>query len=154
MVHLDVSEPYCPVLRKLLQEKAPAHGLSFAGEAVYCCTEGPRFETAAEIRMYRQLGAHVVGMTGVPEVVLAREMGICYAGGHYFQFLHRYVQRDDHGGNSGGGGKEQAQVDKTLSGHYHPQPFIAGAVPLQPVSADPMNRSSQEIGGKSRFFSC
>ncbi|MGI6553614.1 MAG: S-methyl-5'-thioinosine phosphorylase [Clostridia bacterium] len=80
VVHLDVSEPYCPVLRKLLQEKAPAHGLSFAGEAVYCCTEGPRFETAAEIRMYRQLGAHVVGMTGVPEVVLARELGICYAG--------------------------------------------------------------------------
>ncbi|HHX51880.1 MAG TPA: S-methyl-5'-thioinosine phosphorylase [Clostridia bacterium] len=80
VVHLDVSEPYCPELRRLLQEKAPAYGLSFAGEGVYCCTEGPRFETAAEIRMYRQLGAHVVGMTGVPEVVLARELGMCYAG--------------------------------------------------------------------------
>ncbi len=45
----------------------------------YACAEGPRFETPAEIRMFRQLGADVVGMTSVPEVVLAREAGICYA---------------------------------------------------------------------------
>jgi len=43
------------------------------------CTEGPRFETAAEIKMYRMLGGDLVGMTGVPEAPLAREAEICYA---------------------------------------------------------------------------
>ena len=46
---------------------------------MYVCTEGPRFETAAEIRFYRNAGGEVVGMTSVPEVVLAKELGICYA---------------------------------------------------------------------------
>ena len=46
---------------------------------VYVCAEGPRFETAAEIRMYKMLGGDVVGMTGVPEVVLANEKRLEYA---------------------------------------------------------------------------
>ena len=41
--------------------------------------EGPRYETAAEVRMLRRLGCDIVGMTGIPEAVLARELGICYA---------------------------------------------------------------------------
>jgi 5'-methylthioadenosine phosphorylase len=45
---------------------------------VYVATEGPRFETPAEIRAFRLLGGDVVGMTGVPEVVLARELDLCY----------------------------------------------------------------------------
>ena len=45
----------------------------------YVCTEGPRYETAAEVRMFQMLGGSVVGMTGVPEAVLARARGICYA---------------------------------------------------------------------------
>jgi 5'-methylthioadenosine phosphorylase len=48
-------------------------------QATYLCVEGPRFETHAEIRMFRHLGADLVGMTGVPEVTLARELGQCYA---------------------------------------------------------------------------
>ena len=48
-------------------------------KAVYACTEGPRFETKAEIKMYQRLGADVVGMTQVPEVILAAEAGIPYA---------------------------------------------------------------------------
>ena len=46
---------------------------------MYCCTEGPRFETAAEIRMYRGWGADLVGMTNVPKLVIAKELGMCYA---------------------------------------------------------------------------
>lgn len=72
-VHVDMTEPYCLEIRKALQEATSAR------EAVYVCTEGPRFETPAEIRMMRLLGGTVVGMTGVPEVVLAREAGLCYA---------------------------------------------------------------------------
>ena len=46
---------------------------------VYVCTEGPRFETAQEIKMFQKLGGDVVGMTSVPEVVLAKELGMCYS---------------------------------------------------------------------------
>jgi 5'-methylthioadenosine phosphorylase len=77
--HTDMTEPYCPELRAVLQEVAAAHGVALGPGATYVCTEGPRFETPAEIRAFALLGAELVGMTGVPEVVLAREAGLCYA---------------------------------------------------------------------------
>lgn len=79
VVHLDYTTPYCPTLRWALAAAATQLGLDFHGQATYLCTNGPRFETPAEIRMYRQWGADLVGMTNVPEVVLAREAEICYA---------------------------------------------------------------------------
>jgi len=48
------------------------------GDAVYVCTEVPRFETAAEIKGYRMRGGDIVGMTNVPEVILAKELGMSY----------------------------------------------------------------------------
>ncbi len=79
-IHIDMTEPYCPRLRRLLLDVAERMNLALIPQGTYACMEGPRFETPAEIRMLRQLGGDVVGMTGVPEVVLAREAGICYAG--------------------------------------------------------------------------
>lgn len=79
VVHTDVTEPYCPELRKVLIAAAQEVGVTAHPTGTYVCTEGPRFETAAEIRMYGQLGGDVVGMTNVPESVLAREAGLCYA---------------------------------------------------------------------------
>ncbi|MFZ5634910.1 MAG: S-methyl-5'-thioadenosine phosphorylase [Bacillota bacterium] len=79
VVHLDMTEPYCPELRKLLSATAGEMGMEHHPAGTYVCTEGPRFETAAEIKMFRQLGGDLVGMTSVPEVVLAREAEICYA---------------------------------------------------------------------------
>jgi 5'-methylthioadenosine phosphorylase len=79
-VHIDMTEPYCPRLRRLLLNIAEQMNVTLIPQGVYACMEGPRFETPAEIRMLRMLGGDVVGMTGVPEVVLAREAGICYAG--------------------------------------------------------------------------
>jgi 5'-methylthioadenosine phosphorylase len=73
-----MDEPYCPNLRKKFVKHAKKTGLEIKGEAVYVCTEGPRFETASEIKMFQKLGADVVGMTNVPEVVLANELGMCY----------------------------------------------------------------------------
>lgn len=73
VVHIDVTEPYCPSLRDVLA----ASGDVILG-ATYVCTEGPRFETPAEIKMFKMLGGDLVGMTGVPEVTLAREREICY----------------------------------------------------------------------------
>ncbi len=77
--HVDMTEPYCPELRAALAAAAEGLGLRLAPRATYVCTEGPRFETPAEIRAFAMLGGDLVGMTGVPEVVLAREVGICYA---------------------------------------------------------------------------
>ena len=85
VAHLDFTEPYCPALRKTMAAAAgelrarPGAEFAFHEKGVYICTEGPRFETPAEIRAYALLGADVVGMTSYPEVALAREAGICYA---------------------------------------------------------------------------
>jgi 5'-methylthioadenosine phosphorylase len=73
-IHVDVTQPYCPHLREVLLKS----GQMIDG-GVYVCTEGPRFETPAEIEMFRILGGTVVGMTGLPEAVLARELEMCYA---------------------------------------------------------------------------
>jgi 5'-methylthioadenosine phosphorylase len=57
--------------------------LKVLDKAVMVCTEGPRLETPAEIEMFRCLGCDIVGMTGFPEVVLARELEMCYASACY-----------------------------------------------------------------------
>jgi len=79
VTHVDFSQPYCPEMRKLLIEIVRKFGLRVWDRAVLVCTEGPRFETPAEIEMFRRLGCDVVGMTGFPEAVLARELEMCYA---------------------------------------------------------------------------
>jgi len=77
--HTDMTEPYSPALRELILEAADALDIAVHPRGCYVCTEGPRFETPAEINMFRHWGADVVGMTNVPEVVLANELGIPYA---------------------------------------------------------------------------
>ncbi len=79
VVHTDFSEPYCPGLRSLLLEVGKDLGQEMVNGGCYICTEGPRFETPAEIKMFESWGVDVVGMTNVPEVILAREAGLCYA---------------------------------------------------------------------------
>lgn len=77
--HTDMSDPYCENLRKKFYDEAVNQQIDIKGDAVYVCTEGPRFETEYEIKMYKQLGGDVVGMTNVPEVILAKELGMCYS---------------------------------------------------------------------------
>ena len=79
VAHVVMDKPYCPDLSKSLSNLAREKGVQIAGEAVYVCTQGPRFETAAEIKMFGKLGGDVVGMTNVPECVLAKELGMCYS---------------------------------------------------------------------------
>ncbi|MDD4753895.1 MAG: S-methyl-5'-thioadenosine phosphorylase [Desulfitobacteriaceae bacterium] len=79
VVHTDMTNPYCPHLREVLAESAQDLNITVHKTGTYVCAEGPRFETPAEIKMYRMLGGDLVGMTSVPEVTLAREAGICYA---------------------------------------------------------------------------
>ena len=79
LVHLDFTEPYCPSLRARIKSVGDKQGIVCHETGCYICVEGPRYETRAEIRAFSKLGADVVGMTNVPEVVLARELGLCYA---------------------------------------------------------------------------
>jgi 5'-methylthioadenosine phosphorylase len=77
--HISVAEPMCPELRKIMISVAKNRGIKMHETGTYVCIEGPRFSSKAESKMYRQWGADVVGMTLVPECVLAREAEICYA---------------------------------------------------------------------------
>ncbi|HPT69601.1 MAG TPA: S-methyl-5'-thioadenosine phosphorylase [Syntrophomonas sp.] len=78
VVHCDMTVPYCPDIRAAIEKSGQEQGLTIHNGGCYVCTEGPRFETAAEIKMFKQVGGQVIGMTSVPEVCLARELGICY----------------------------------------------------------------------------
>jgi 5'-methylthioadenosine phosphorylase len=79
VTHIDVSQAYCPELRKTLIESSKSAGVKTWDNAVLAATEGPRYETPVEIRMLRTLGGDIVGMTGAPEVFLAREQELCYS---------------------------------------------------------------------------
>ena len=79
VAHTDFTEPYCPEIRRALLEAARELGLPVIDGGCYVGVDGPRYETPAEVRALRILGGDVVGMTGLPEAVLAREAGLCYA---------------------------------------------------------------------------
>ena len=78
-VHIDMTNPYCLETRKIIIDAAKSLEMPVKTRGTYVCTEGPRFETPAEIKMYSHIGGDLVGMTTVPEVILARETEICYA---------------------------------------------------------------------------
>ncbi len=77
--HVDFSDPYSPVLRRRLFAAAGQVGVDLAEGGCYGATQGPRLETRAEIIRLRQDGCDLVGMTGMPEAALARELGLDYA---------------------------------------------------------------------------
>lgn len=79
VTHVDFSYPYDAELRRRLIAAVAASGYSCNNHGVYGCTQGPRLETAAEIKRMERDGCDVVGMTGMPETVLARELGLRYA---------------------------------------------------------------------------
>jgi 5'-methylthioinosine phosphorylase len=78
VTHIDFTWPYDQTARDILMHAAAAHGVSFAGFGVYGVTQGPRLETAAEIRRMERDGCDLVGMTGMPEAALAAELGMRY----------------------------------------------------------------------------
>ena len=77
--HVYFTDPYDPALRQQLIEAAARAGMTVSDAAVYAVTQGPRLETAAEIDRFERDGADLVGMTAMPEAVLARELGLPYA---------------------------------------------------------------------------
>ncbi len=77
--HISMAEPFCGKLRALLSETAKELKLSFHERGTVVTIEGPRFSTKAESGLFRSWKADVINMSTVPEAVLAREVGICYA---------------------------------------------------------------------------
>ncbi|MDH3949197.1 MAG: S-methyl-5'-thioinosine phosphorylase [Gammaproteobacteria bacterium] len=79
VVHVDFTEPYCASLRLQLIDAAAQAGLAVIDGGTYGATQGPRLETTAEIDRLERDGCDLVGMTVMPEAVLARELELCYA---------------------------------------------------------------------------
>ncbi len=79
VVHVDFTHPYTPALRQLLLEAGATCGAALIDGGLYAAVSGPRLETSAEIDRLERDGATMVGMTGMPEAALARELGLEYA---------------------------------------------------------------------------
>jgi 5'-methylthioadenosine phosphorylase len=79
VVHIDFSEPFDAPLRQRLIDGAAQAQVPVLTDGTFACTQGPRLETRAELRRFKQDGAHMVGMTLMPEAALARELELPYA---------------------------------------------------------------------------
>ncbi|MDI6893458.1 MAG: S-methyl-5'-thioadenosine phosphorylase [Bacillota bacterium] len=78
VAHISTADPYCPEMRQVAWERMQALGLPGHRQGTVVVIQGPRFSTRAESRWFSQLGWEVINMTQYPEVVLARELGMCY----------------------------------------------------------------------------
>lgn len=78
VAHLSFADPYCPVGRAAALKAAPEAGFELTDGGTLVVINGPRFSTRAESREYQRTGATVIGMTGMPEAALARELALCY----------------------------------------------------------------------------
>jgi 5'-methylthioinosine phosphorylase len=79
VLHVDFGDPYTPMLRHKVIAAAHVTGVKLVESGCYGATQGPRLETKAEIARMRRDGCDLVGMTGMPEAGLARELGLDYA---------------------------------------------------------------------------
>ena len=79
VIHIDFTYPYNQSLRDRLIQTAKKENLLISSSGTYGCTQGPRLESAAEIKRMEQDGCDLVGMTGMPEAALAKELDINYA---------------------------------------------------------------------------
>ncbi len=78
VAHLSAPAPYCEQLRAVAVDACAAAGITAHSGGTIVVIDGPRFATLAESRLHAQSGADIINMTQYPEVVLARELGMCY----------------------------------------------------------------------------
>lgn len=122
VVHVDFTEPYCASLRMHLIAGAERAGLAAIDDATYGATQGPRLETTAEIDRLERDGCDIVGMTGMPEAVLARELDLCYAS---ISLVVNWAA------GRGEGEITMADIDKCLkSGMKNVRKLLESAIPL------------------------
>lgn len=75
----NMTQPFCSQVRAVVLNTAKQEGIGLHAQATYICFNGPRYETAAEIRLFQRWGMDVIGMTNATEAALCRELGLCYA---------------------------------------------------------------------------
>ena len=105
VTHIDFTDPYCETLRSRLLAAAQISGIAVTDGGIYGATQGPRLETRAEIDRMQRDGCTLVGMTGMPEAALARELELCYAS--CAVVANRAAGRGD-------GGISMAEIEATL----------------------------------------
>lgn len=93
ITHVGMDDVFDEHLNDGLEAIIKKEGIPYEGRCVYACTDGPRYETAAEVRMIREMGAQILGMTLVPEAPLSRELGMKYAS---IAIIARYGTGMDH----------------------------------------------------------
>lgn len=76
--HISAADPYCPEMRQVAAETCRRLGIDCRPSGTVVVVQGPRFSTRAESQEFRERGWHVINMTQYPEVILARELGMCY----------------------------------------------------------------------------
>jgi 5'-methylthioadenosine phosphorylase len=77
-VHVSSADPYCPEMRKIAIQAATDLGARFHPEGTMVVIQGPRFSTRAESKWFSSMGWKAINMTGYPEAMLAKELGMCY----------------------------------------------------------------------------
>jgi 5'-methylthioadenosine phosphorylase len=129
VVHIDFTHPYSPALRQKCGAAARSAGIALTDGGVYAAVSGPRLETAAEIDRLERDGATLVGMTGMPEAALARELDLPYA--CIAVVVNHAAGRGDSSGQismEGIAGVLESAMDKVRS-------LLDHVAPLIPVSA-------------------
>jgi len=122
VTHIDFTEPYSDKIRNLLITSTRQLDLQAIEGAVYAATQGPRLETAAEIDRLERDGCSIVGMTGMPEAALARELCLDYA--HCAVIANRAAGR-------GTGVISMADIEENLaSGMEHVRRLLETAIPM------------------------
>lgn len=131
LAHVSFSDPYCPELRQAVIEAGRAEGVKVHERGTVVVIQGPRFSTRAESRWFSAAGWEVVNMTQYPESVLARELGMCYAG--------VALVTDYDAGLEGVGGIEAVTVEVVLrvlaANIERVQATLVRAVPAIPAEA-------------------
>ena len=99
VTHVGMDNDFDEDLNDHLESLIKGRGLKYGGRCIYACTDGPRYETGAEVRMFRELGAQLMGVTLVPEAPLARELKMNYASinivARYGTGMDRYTTDED-----------------------------------------------------------
>ena len=130
VVHIDFTHPYSPALREKCCAAAQSAGIALTDGGVYAAVSGPRLETAAEIDRLERDGATLVGMTGMPEAALARELDLPYA--CIAVVVNHAAGRGDSSGEismEGIAGVLESAMDKVRSLLDHVAPLVPASAP-------------------------
>jgi len=141
VVHISAADPYCPELRALAARVAGLQSLRFRPNGTVVVVQGPRFSTRAESRWYSRMGWDIVGMTQYPEVILARELEMCY--------LNLSLVTDYDAGLEGAPDISAVQADEVMrvlaDNIVRVRDLLAGMIPM--ILAEPSCNCQRSLEG-------